>query len=30
MGGYGATMLAAHHPDLFAAAATLSGAVDSN
>ena len=25
MGGYGATMLAAHHPDLFAAAATLSG-----
>ena len=30
MGGYGATMLAAHHPDLFAAAARLSGAVDSN
>ncbi|HYI35070.1 MAG TPA: alpha/beta hydrolase family protein [Thermoleophilaceae bacterium] len=30
MGGYGATMLAAHHPDLFAAAASLSGAVDSN
>jgi len=30
MGGYGTMMLAAHHPDLFAAAATLSGAVDSN
>ncbi|MEX1220270.1 MAG: alpha/beta hydrolase family protein [Solirubrobacterales bacterium] len=30
MGGYGAMMLAARHPDLFAAAATLSGAVDSN
>ena len=30
MGGYGSTMLAAHHPDLFVAAATLSGAVDSN
>jgi S-formylglutathione hydrolase FrmB len=30
MGGYGAIMLAAHHPDLFAGAATLSGAVDSN
>lgn len=30
MGGYGALMLAAHHPDLFAAAASLSGAVDSN
>ena len=30
MGGYGATMLAARHPHLFAAAATLSGAVDSN
>jgi S-formylglutathione hydrolase FrmB len=30
MGGYGAMMLAARHPDLFGAAATLSGAVDSN
>jgi S-formylglutathione hydrolase FrmB len=30
MGGYGSMMLAAHHPDLFVAAATLSGAVDSN
>ena len=30
MGGYGSMMLAAHHPDVFAAAATLSGAVDSN
>ena len=30
MGGYGATMLAARNPDLFSAAATLSGAVDSN
>lgn len=30
MGGYGSMMLAARHPDLFAAAATLSGAVDSN
>lgn len=30
MGGYGAAMLAAEHPDLFAYAATLSGAVDSN
>ena len=30
MGGYGSTMLAARHPDLFGAAATLSGAVDSN
>lgn len=30
MGGYGAMMLAARHPDLFSAAATLSGAVDSN
>ena len=30
MGGYGAMMLAAHHPDLFVAAASLSGAVDSN
>lgn len=30
MGGYGALMLAAHHPDLFVAAASLSGAVDSN
>jgi S-formylglutathione hydrolase FrmB len=30
MGGYGAMMLAARHPDLFSAAASLSGAVDSN
>jgi len=30
MGGYGAMMLAARHPDLFGAAAALSGAVDSN
>ncbi len=30
MGGYGTMMLAARHPDRFAAAATLSGAVDSN
>jgi S-formylglutathione hydrolase FrmB len=30
MGGYGSTMFAARHPDLFVAAATLSGAVDSN
>lgn len=30
MGGYGSMMIAAHHPDLFSAAATLSGAVDSN
>jgi S-formylglutathione hydrolase FrmB len=30
MGGYGAMMLAARHPDMFGAAATLSGAVDSN
>lgn len=30
MGGYGAMMLAARHPDLFAAASSLSGAVDSN
>lgn len=30
MGGYGAMMFAARHPDLFSAAATLSGAVDSN
>src|SRR4051812_5361567 len=30
MGGYGAMMFAAHRPDLFAAAASLSGAVDSN
>lgn len=30
MGGYGAVMLAARHPDLFGAAASLSGAVDSN
>jgi S-formylglutathione hydrolase FrmB len=30
MGGYGAMMLAARHPDRFVAAATLSGAVDSN
>lgn len=30
MGGYGSAMLAARHPDLFGAVATLSGAVDSN
>lgn len=30
MGGYGAMMMAARHPDLFAYAATISGAVDSN
>ena len=30
MGGYGAMMVAAHHPDLFAAASSLSGAVDSH
>jgi len=30
MGGYGAVMFAAHHPELFGAASTLSGAVDSN
>jgi S-formylglutathione hydrolase FrmB len=30
MGGYGAMSLAAKHPDKFVAAATLSGAVDSN
>ena len=30
MGGYGAAMFAAHHPDLFVAMASLSGAVDSN
>jgi S-formylglutathione hydrolase FrmB len=30
MGGYGSMMVAARHPDLFAAAASLSGAVDSN
>jgi S-formylglutathione hydrolase FrmB len=30
MGGYGAMMVAARHPDLFGAAASLSGAVDSN
>jgi S-formylglutathione hydrolase FrmB len=30
MGGYGSMMFAAHHPDLFVAAASLSGAVDSN
>ena len=30
MGGYGAMMLASHHPELFAAAASMSGAVDSN
>jgi S-formylglutathione hydrolase FrmB len=30
MGGYGAMMLAARHPDLFAAAASLSGTVDTN
>lgn len=30
MGGYGALMLAARHPQTFAAAASMSGAVDSN
>ncbi|MFD5160863.1 alpha/beta hydrolase [Streptomyces hawaiiensis] len=30
MGGYGALMLAARHPDLFAATSSLSGAADSN
>lgn len=30
MGGYGTMMLAARHPDLFSAAASLSGADDSN
>src|SRR3954471_24727289 len=30
MGGSGSMMFAARHPDLFAAAASLSGAVDSN
>ncbi|MES3021573.1 MAG: alpha/beta hydrolase family protein [Pseudomonadota bacterium] len=30
MGGYGAMMMAARHPDLFVAAASLSGAVDTN
>jgi S-formylglutathione hydrolase FrmB len=30
MGGYGALMFTARHPDKFAAAASLSGAVDSN
>ncbi len=30
MGGFGAMMVAARHPDLFAAAATLSGTVDIN
>jgi S-formylglutathione hydrolase FrmB len=30
MGGYGATSLAARHPDLFGSVATISGAVDSN
>jgi S-formylglutathione hydrolase FrmB len=30
MGGYGAMMVAARHPDLFVSAASLSGAVDSN
>ena len=30
MGGSGAMMFAAHHPDLFAAASSISGAVDSN
>jgi S-formylglutathione hydrolase FrmB len=30
MGGYGVMTLAARHPDVFAAAASLSGAVDSN
>src|SRR5688572_9692538 len=30
MGGYGAAMFAARHPDLFAGVASLSGATDSN
>jgi S-formylglutathione hydrolase FrmB len=30
MGGYGAMMVAARHPDLFAGAASLSGSVDTN
>ncbi|XAZ30127.1 alpha/beta hydrolase-fold protein [Paenarthrobacter ureafaciens] len=30
MGGYGTLMLAARHPDLFVAASSLSGAVDTN
>lgn len=30
MGGYGATMLAARHPDRFTAVSSLSGAVDTN
>jgi S-formylglutathione hydrolase FrmB len=30
MGGYGAMMMAARHPDLFVAAASLSGAVNTN
>jgi len=30
MGGYGAMMLAARHPDLFSAVSSISGAVDSN
>jgi S-formylglutathione hydrolase FrmB len=30
MGGYGSMLFAARHPDLFVAAASLSGAVDSN
>ncbi len=30
MGGYGALMLAARHPDLFVAASSLSGATDTN
>jgi S-formylglutathione hydrolase FrmB len=30
MGGYGATMLAARHPDLFSAVSSISGADDSN
>ncbi|MDX2939549.1 alpha/beta hydrolase [Streptomyces ipomoeae] len=30
MGGFGTLMLAARHPDLFAAASSLSGAVDTN
>jgi len=30
MGGYGAMMFAARHPDMFAAASSLSGAVDTN
>src|SRR4051812_583862 len=30
MGGFGSMMVAAHHPDLFAASSSISGAVDSN